>query len=189
MLSHGVNRGPGHAFGTAFAYLGSRLRSDDLVVTMEGDNTSRPELITAMLRRVEEGHDAVFASPYMYGGGILHTRASRVMLSHIANTLVKEFFGVHGLLTVSSFFRLYRGATLRQLQDRYGERIVERNGYESMIEIVMKMVYLQMSISELPMVLDSSLRAGRSKLNTRRTIVGYLSLAGRKREWQRRAVA
>ena len=58
-----------------------------------------------------------------------------------------------------------------------------------MIEIVMKMVYLQMSISELPMVLDSSLRAGRSKLNTRRTIVGYLSLAGRKREWQRRAVA
>jgi glycosyltransferase involved in cell wall biosynthesis len=189
VLTHGVNRGPGHAFGTAFAHLASRIRSDDLVVTMEGDNTSRPELITAMLRRVEEGHDAVFASPYMYGGGILHTRPTRVVLSHIANSLVKELFGVHGLLTVSSFFRLYRGATLRQLQDRYGERIVERNGYESMVEIVMKMVYLRMSISELPMVLDSSLRAGRSKLNTRRTIVGYLSLAGRKREWQRRAVA
>ena len=140
-----------------------------------------------MLRRSEEGHDAVFASPYMYGGGILHTRPSRVMLSHIANTLVKEFYGVHGLLTVSSFFRLYRGRCLFRLQECYGDRIVERNGYESMVEMVMKMTYLQMSISELPMVLDSTRRAGRSKLNTRRTIIGYLALFGHKREWQRRA--
>jgi glycosyltransferase involved in cell wall biosynthesis len=187
VLTHGTNRGPGHAFGTAFAYLASRIEPDDLVVTMEGDNTSRTELIANMLRRSEEGHDAVFASPYMYGGGILHTRASRVMLSHIANTFVKEFFGVHGLLTVSSFFRLYRGACVRRLQECYGERIIQRDGYESMVEVVMKMTYLQMSISELPMVLDSTRRAGRSKLNTRRTIIGYLALFGRKREWQRRA--
>ncbi len=187
VLVHDTNRGPGHAFGTAFEYLAPRIASDDLIVTMEGDNTSRTELIAAMLRRVEEGHDAVFASPYMYGGGILHTRASRVMLSHIANTFVKEFFGVHGLLTVSSFFRLYRGSCLRRLQECYGERIVQRDGYESMVEMVMKMTYLGMSISELPMVLDTTLRAGRSKLNTRRTIIGYLSLFGRKREWQQRA--
>ncbi len=187
VLTHDRNRGPGYAFGTAFAHLASRIGSDDLVVTMEGDNTSRTELIGAMLRRAEEGHDAVFASPYMYGGGILHTRATRVILSHIANTIVKEFFGVHGILTVSSFFRLYRGASLRRLQECYGDRIVERDGYESMIELVMKMMYLQMSISELPMVLDSTLRAGRSKLNTRRTILGYLSLFGRKHAWQHRA--
>ena len=187
VLTHKRNRGPGHAFGTAFSYLAPRMRSDDLVVTMEGDNTSRTELITRMLRRSEEGHDAVFASPYMYGGGILHTRASRVLLSHVANTIVKEFFGVHGLLTVSSFFRVYRGSCLLQLQSCYGERIVERDGFESMVEVVMKMTYLRMSISEMPMVLDSTLRAGNSKLNIRRTILGYLALFGRKREWQRRA--
>ena len=148
------------------------IRPDDVVVTMEGDNTSRTELIAAMLRRSEEGHDAVFASPYMYGGAILHTRATRVLLSHIANTFVKEFFGVHGLLTVSSFFRLYRGSSLQRLQSHYGERIIERAGFESMVEVVMKMMYLGMSISEMPMVLDTSRRAGVSKLNTRRTILG-----------------
>ena len=187
VLTHETNRGPGHAFGTAFAYLAPRIRPEDLVLTMEGDNTSRVELIGAMLRRAEEGHDAVFASPYMYGGGILHTGATRVMLSHIANAFVKEMLGVHGLLTVSSFFRLYRGASLIRLQECYGERIVERDGYESMIEVVMKMMYLQISISELPMVLDTSRRAGRSKMNTTRTAVGYLSLFGRKRAWQQRA--
>ena len=187
VLAHGTNRGPGHAFGTAFAHLSSLVGPDDLVVTMEGDNTSRTELIAAMLHRSEEGHDAVFASPYMYGGGILHTRATRVVLSHIANTFVKEFFGVHGLLTVSSFFRLYRASSLQRLQERYGERIIERAGFESMVEVVMKMTYLGMSISELPMVLDSSRRAGVSKLNTRRTILGYLALYGRKHAWQERA--
>jgi len=96
---------------------------------------------------------------------------------------------VHGILTVSSFFRVYRGATLRRLQECYGERIIERGGFESMIELVMKMTYLRMSISELPMVLDTTLRAGQSKLNTRRTALGYLSLFGRKRAWQRRAAS
>ena len=44
-----------------------------------------------MIRRIDDGHDVVFASPYMYGGGILHTHRTRVILSHIANSFVKEF--------------------------------------------------------------------------------------------------
>jgi glycosyltransferase involved in cell wall biosynthesis len=187
VLRHDVNHGPGAAFATAFAELASRLETHDFVLTMEGDNTSRTELIAAMLHRAGEGHDAVFASPYMYGGGILHTNALRVLVSHIANSLVKELLGVHGLLTVSSFFRLYRGDSVQRLQERYGPRILERSGFESMVELVMKMMYLGMSISELPMVLDSSRRAGRSKLNVRRTAIGYLALLRYKREWRRQA--
>ena len=45
------------------------------------------------------------------------------------------------------------------------------------------------AISELPMVLDSSRRAGRSKLSTSRTAIGYLSLFRYKRGWQSRAGA
>lgn len=187
VLTYGGNRGPGYAFGSAFAYLAGQIGPDDLVLTMEGDNTSRTELIAAMLRRIDEGHDTVFASPYMYGGGILHTRPTRVLVSHIANTIVKELFGVHGVLTVSSFFRLYRGASLLRLQACYGDQIVERDGFESMIELVMKMMYLKMSISEVPMVLDTTRRAGKSKMNTTRTAFGYFALFAYKREWEQRA--
>lgn len=187
VLRHDRNRGPGAAFATGFSHLASHIEPHDFVLTMEGDNTSRTELIAAMLRRAGEGHDAVFASPYMYGGAILHTNALRVLVSHIANTIVKELLGVHGLLTVSSFFRLYRGDAVQRLQQRYGARILVRSGFESMVELVMKMMYLEMSISELPMVLDSNRRAGRSKLNVRRTAIGYLALLRYKREWQRRA--
>lgn len=187
VLVHETNRGPGAAFATAFAHLAGRLRPQDFVLTMEGDNTSRTELIGAMLHRSREGHDAVFASPYMYGGGIVHTNAARVLVSHIANSIVKELLGVRGLLTVSSFFRLYRADAIQRLQERYGPRILERAGFESMVELVMKLIYLRMSISEVPMVLDSSRRAGRSKLNVRRTAIGYVALLRYKRTWQRQA--
>lgn len=187
VLTHERNRGPGYAFGTAFEHLAPRLQADDFVVTLEGDNTSRIDLIAQMLRRAEEGHDAVFASPYMYGGGILHTGAVRLVTSHVANSVVKELLGVHGLLTVSSFFRLYRGTTLQRLQSAYGDRVIERTGFESMVEVVMKMMYLQMTISEVPMVLDTSQRLGQSKLNVRRTTLGYFALFGHKSVWQAQA--
>lgn len=183
VLVHEVNRGPGSAFGTAFEHLAPRLRPDDQVVTLEGDNTSRHELLPLMLRRSEEGHDAVFASPYLYGGGIVHTHLLRILLSHIANTFVKEMLGIHGILTVSSFYRLYRGDCLQRLQRRYGDRILERSGFESMVEMTMKMIHMQMSISEVPMVLDTSLREGKSKLRPTRTALGYLALYKRKAEW------
>jgi dolichol-phosphate mannosyltransferase len=189
VLVHDRNRGPGYAFGTAFAALAERLAPDDLVLTMEGDNTSRAELLATMLVRSREGHDAVFASPYMYGGGIVKTRTSRVVLSHLANGFVKEVLGVRGLLTVSSFYRLYRGSALQRLQAHYGTRVVERPGFESMVEMVMKMSYLEMTISEVPMILDTSRRIGASKLRVRRTALGYLALARRRDAWRSAATA
>jgi len=184
VISHERNRGPGAAFATAFEHLAGSLGPDDFVLTLEGDNTSRHELVVRMLRRSGEGDDVVLASPYLYGGGVIHTTPFRVFVSHIANLLVKELLGVHGILTVSSFFRLYRGRILLRLQERHGPRILERNGFECMVEMVLKLVYAGATISEVPMVLDTSRRAGKSKLKFFRTARGYLALARARRRWR-----
>jgi dolichol-phosphate mannosyltransferase len=184
VLSHQVNMGPGHAFGTAFEYLASRLRERDWVVTIEGDNTSRHELLRQMLRRTEEGYEVILASPYMYGGGITKTSAWRVFLSHISNAFIKEALGIHGILTMSSFYRLYTGGVIKRLQAYYGPRIVERRGFESMIELLLKMIFLGVKISEVPMLLDTSRRVGKSKMKIMRTILGYLTIWKDRRRWQ-----
>jgi dolichol-phosphate mannosyltransferase len=184
LLAQPVNVGPGSAFGLAFEHLATRLTDADWVVTMEGDNTSRRELLKRMFRRAEEGDDVVLASPYLYGGGIVHTSAFRVFVSHIANAFVKEFLGVHGIMTVSSFFRLYRGPVILELQRYYGPRILERRGFESMIELLLKMMYLRTAISEVPMVLDTQLRAGKSKMKIARTVWGYVALVRRLGAWR-----
>lgn len=184
ILRHETNLGPGKAFSTGFSHLAPILHENDLVMTIEGDNTSRLELVKQMLHRLEEGFDVIFASPYMYGGQIVNTSTFRVFLSAIANLFVKESLGLHGLFTVSSFFRLYKSKTLKALQQYYGNGVVERAGFECMVEMAMKMVFAQTSISEVPMVLDTKARVGKSRMNIMRTIRGYLTLWFYKKKWQ-----
>lgn len=189
ILVHEVNRGPGRSFATAFAHLATRLHADDKVLTVEGDNTSRLSLVRQMLTRADEGFDCVLASPYLYGGGIVHTSAWRTFLSGIANLIVKDWLGVRGLVTVSSFFRLFRGGTILRLQQCYGPGVVERDGFESMVELVMKLANLRSAISEVAMVLDTSQRIGKSKMKVVRTSFGYLALILHKQRWARLAEA
>jgi dolichol-phosphate mannosyltransferase len=139
-----------------------------------------------MFHRASEGYDVVLASPYMYGGGITNTSSMRVFLSHIANAFVKEFLGIHGILTVSSFFRLYRAPALMKLQIAYGPAIIERRGFECMVELLMKMMYLRTTITEVPMLLDTNLRVGKTKMKITKTILGYLSLTPRMGYWKAR---
>ena len=182
-----TNQGPCRAFSTAFSHLAPLLRETDWVVTIEGDNTSRLELLQQMLTRAAEGFDVVLASPYLYGGGIANTTAYRVFLSHMANMFVKEGLGLHGIVTMSSFFRLYRGSAFRKLQATFGPGIVERTGFESMIELLLKIIYLRMSVSEIAMQLDTSRRAGKSKMRVARTALGYVTLWWEKGRWRQDA--
>lgn len=189
VLNHEKNMGPGYAFGTAFKYLGARLKPDDWIVTMEGDNTSRHELLQQMLIRTREGYDVVLASPYMYGGGIINTSPWRMFLSHIANAFIKEALGIHGILTMSSFYRLYHASVIIKLQSCYGARIIERKGFESMIELLLKMIYLEFKITEVPMLLDTSRRMGKSKMKILRTIFRYLTIWTDKNRWRKTIIS
>src|SRR5579872_2632032 len=187
VLKHQTNMGPGRAFATAFEYLSKRIVDDDWVATMEGDNTSRHELIEQMLVRSREGYDVMLASPYQYGGAIENTIGIRVILSHVANGFLKSFIGLHGFLTMSSFFRLHSAAVIRRLQDCYGPAIIERAGFEGIVEMLIKMALLHHRITELPMVLDTSRRIGKSKMKLLRTIRGYLTLALDRSRWAKQA--
>jgi dolichol-phosphate mannosyltransferase len=183
ILQHEKNIGPGAAFATGFTYLSKCMKEEDWVITMEGDNTSKYELIKQMLVRSNEGFDMVFASPYMYGGGFTKTSFLRKLLSSGANLVVKDLLGIQGILTASSFFRLYRAKALMKMQRVFGPGILERFGFESMVEMVMKIVMLRMTLSEVAMELDSSLRKGKSKMKFLRTIKGYLALWSYKKGW------
>jgi dolichol-phosphate mannosyltransferase len=190
ILRHEGNRGPGAAFATGFSHLAGEMAAGNWVITMEGDNTSRHELVKQMLGRAErEGFDVVLASPYMYGGGFTQTSFLRKLLSSGANLIVKDLLDIQGILTVSSFFRLYRASILVRMQHVFGPGIVERVGFESMVEMVMKMAMLEVRISEVAMLLDSSRRKGKSKMKVMRTIRGYLALWRYKRRWIERARA
>lgn len=184
VLSHQVTQGPGAAFATAFVHLSSCLGPDDLLITAEGDTTSRIDTLLTMVERLRrEEIDVVLASPHAYGGGFSDTSAFRVLVSHCASSFAQGLLGLHGIHTTSSFFRVHRGSAILALQKKYGNGIVECAGFEMMVEMLIKIVKQGLSLSEVAMRLDTSRRQGKSKMKLWKTTWGYLRLALRKHAW------
>ena len=180
VLAHGTNLGPGAAFRTGFLHVLGSAGPLDLVVTLEGDQTSDPRILPRMIRRLrEEEDDIVLASCYLYGGGIRGTNLHRVGLSHVANGLMKKALGLSGLATLSSFYRVYRVGALQAMHRRWGDAFITSRGFECMVEVLYRAAQLRLRISEVPMVLDGSRRVGRSKMRVLRTSLAYLRLAAK----------
>lgn len=179
VLRHKTNKGPGAAFRTGFMQLPQGLGKDDYVITMEGDGTSDISLITRMITRLEEGdreYELILASPYMYGGTFESLSFFRRVLSSAANELTRVILDLRGLWTLSSFYRLYRGSSLIRIRDVYGEKIIQSDGFEGVVELLWKMKLHGFHISEIPSIVSQSGRLGKSKMRILRTIRGYFRL-------------
>jgi dolichol-phosphate mannosyltransferase len=180
VVSHPRNLGPGAAFRSGFLHVLKDADPLDVVVTLEGDRTSDESVLPRLLHRVwEEGDDIALASCYLYGGGIAGTDLHRVALSHVANGLMKKALGLSGLATLSSFYRVYQVSALRRMRERWGEGFITSLGFECMVEVLYRAARLGLRVSEVPMLLDGSRRAGKSKMRILRTSIAYLRLAAR----------
>ena len=180
VVRHDRNKGPGAAFRTGFLHVLETADPLDLVVTLEGDQTSDASVLPRLIHRVwAEGDHIALASCYLYGGGIKGTSLHRVGLSHVANGLMKKALGLSGLATLSSFYRVYQASALMALRQHYGDDFITTRGFECMVEILYRAARLGLRISEVPMVLDGSRRVGKSKMKVGRTSVAYLGLAFR----------
>jgi dolichol-phosphate mannosyltransferase len=187
ILRHKQNLGPGAAFATAFTHLRHLMKPGDWVVTMEADNTSSLRTLQQMLVRRKEGYECVLASPYAYGGGFVQTSFFRIVLSHIGNIMVKILFKLRGINTFSSFFRLYSSDLMNKLYHRFGPTIVESTGFESMVELLYKIVLVEATISEVEMKVDWSQREGKSKMRIINTALGYLRVFFNRNLWKNSA--
>lgn len=176
---HAVNLGVGQGFRTGFAGALSLLSDDDVLVTIEADNTSDLNILPDMLRQLEGGSDVSLASCYAPGGGVRGTTFIRVVLSKVANGIIRVFCGVSEVHTYSSFYRAYRAGALRRVMEHYGDRFIEEPGFVCMVEVLVKLHRRDLRISEVPMVLDGGQRKGASKMKILRTIRGYARFAWR----------
>lgn len=183
ILRHDSALGPGSSFAEGFRYLTGRVGERDIVFCLEGDGTSDLTIVPRMLAQIELGDDLVLASVYAYGGAIIDAPPWRRVLSHGANGFGKAALGLSGLHTVTSFYRALSSGGFDRLQATYGSGIMELSGFECMVEMTMKATLLNLRISEVPTVLDTSSRDGRSRMRVTRTLRGYVQAYRRQRAW------
>ena len=173
VLGDGINRGPGAAFNVGFEWVIQDSKNDsDRVVTIEADCTSDLEILPVMLALNQLKFDLVLASVYAQGGGFDSTGFIRKFISSVANLLYRFVFDIK-VQTISSFYRVYSVTLLKKIKSKYGN-LIEENGFICMLEILTKAIHCEAKIIEVPMVLKSTKRLGKSKMKIVKTTMDYL---------------
>lgn len=175
ICSYHPNKGVGEAFRRGFEKALEIGKDTDIVVTKEADNTSDPGILRQLILKIEDGYDLALASCYAKEGKVLGTTFYRKFLSECANMLLKIFVPIKGIHTYSSFYRAYRLGSLRQLSASYKGNLITSNGFECMVELLIKFGKdKRFKITEVPMILQGSGRIGKSKMRVMRTTIGFL---------------
>ncbi len=173
VISKLENKGPGDSFNKGFEWILNHSKSDkDKVVTLEADNTSDLNILPTMVMLGERGFDFVLASVYAQGGGFGKTSFFRKFLSFGANFMFRFMYDVK-VLTLSSFYRAYSIRSIKKIKTQYST-IINEAGFVCMLEILLKGIKTDATVIEVPMMLKSENRKGKSKMKVYRTMKAYI---------------
>ncbi len=173
---HDVNQGLGATIRDGLL-MASKIASDnDVIVTMDADETHTPGLILRMVRMIREGHDVVIASRYQPGSRVYGVSLPRRLASFSASWLFRVLFPIRGVRDFTCGYRAYRGAVLNTALSRYGDQFLDADGFQCMVDILLKLRKLPVIFGEVPMVLRYDLKESLSKMRVGRTIRQTLAL-------------
>jgi dolichol-phosphate mannosyltransferase len=181
LVPHGVNRGLGEAIKTGLRAALDAAGPDDIIVTMDSDDTHLPGLIPRMALLIEEGNDVVIASRYQRGARMVGIPWYRQALSGGLSMLFQLAYPIPGARDYSCGYRAYRPALLRAAFERWGDQFVSERGFACMVDILMKLHMLGAIVTEAPMVLRYDRKPGATKMPVRKTIVQTFALLLRRR--------
>jgi dolichol-phosphate mannosyltransferase len=181
VISHGRNRGLNEALRTGLLAALEQVGDDDIVVTMDADDTHAPGLISRMTMLIEEGNDVVVASRYAPGGRVMGVPLTRRVLGRGASLLFRAVYPVRGVRDYTCGYRAYRAGLLKAAFARWGGEFLGQPGFSCMVDILLKLSRLGAVVAEAPLILRYDRKPGKSKMDVRRTMVQTLSLLARRR--------
>lgn len=176
-INHPCNQGLAQGMRTIIDYGIINLESDDILVVLDADNTHNPNIIPSMAEKIiSENLDIVIASRFAKGGQEIGLSFYRKFLSRGAGVFAKIIFNVKNVKDYSCGFRAYKVEFLKKMKDYYKEDLIEAEGFECMIELIVKAGLLGARIGEYPLILEYNLKETPSKMKAVKTIMGYFRL-------------
>jgi dolichol-phosphate mannosyltransferase len=181
IVEHKTNLGLGATIRDGLAAAVERAKDRDIIVTMDADDTHGPGLILRMVRMISEGHDVVIASRFREGSRSIGVPAYRMALSHAASWMFRIAFPIRGVKDFTCGYRAYRAGVVRDALRRYGEDFLDQDGFQCMVDILLKLRRMRLIFGEVPFILRYDYKEGGSKMDVVRTVKSTLGLM-----WKRR---
>jgi len=177
LIDHEKNRGLGEAVKTILNHVTGCFDDEDILVTLDADNTHTPGIIPDMVEKLEtEKLDVVIASRFTKGGREIGLSPMRKLYSRGAVLFFKMFFPIKGVNDYSCGFRAYRVGYLKKAAQAYNGHLVTTSGFDCMAEIMARFARIGVRAGEYPLVLRYNLKQGASKMKVAKTIWGYFGL-------------
>jgi dolichol-phosphate mannosyltransferase len=181
LVVHAVNRGLGETIRDALRRACELASPDDIIVTMDADNTHSPALIPQMAALIGSGKDVVIASRYRKGSRVVGLSPYRHLMSYGARALFQVIFPIAGVRDYTCGFRAYRASVLQKAFARFGDSLVTERSFACMAEILLRLAKIRLQMAEVPMVLRYDRKEGASKMKVGATVLKTLQVMARAR--------
>lgn len=180
IIDHPQNRGLGGAIISGFKgalALAQENPGETIVVCMDADNTHSPHYIPQMADKVwNGGEDIVIASRFREGSKEVGVPLFRRILSRGARALFQVFLRLPDVRDYTCGYRAYRASLLNAAFEKYGEKLITRQGFACTDEVLVKLSTLTRRVTEIPFVLRYDKKRNQSKLPLLRTIYETLKM-------------
>jgi dolichol-phosphate mannosyltransferase len=173
---HEQNQGLGATLRDGLRQAVAGASDRDIIITMDADESHRPGLMIRMIGMIREGYDVVIASRYQPGSRIYGLSLHRRVISRLASLLMQLVFPTPGVTDFTCGYRAYRAGALKQAYAEYGDALVDQDGFQCMVDVLLKLRRLPIIFGEVPMLLRYDLKRGKSQMRIWRTTVKTLRL-------------
>lgn len=181
ILRHQSNQGLGTTIGDGLRMASEIASDDDVVVTMDSDETHSPDLIGQMARLIRDGRDVVIASRYQPGARVVGVSLLRRILSFGASVLFRLAFPTRGVRDFTCGYRAYRGSVLHRAIAIFGDSFAATTGFECMVDLLLTLRTMHVRFGEVPIILRYDLKRDASKMQILKTIRRSLAVLLRHR--------
>jgi dolichol-phosphate mannosyltransferase len=181
VIRHEVNQGLGATIRDGLVTAMRPAADHDIIITMDADDTHSPGLILRMVEMVREGFDVVIASRYQSGSRVIGVPFHRRVLSRAASLLFQCVLPIKGVKDYTCGYRAYRADVVKRVLAEYGDEFLMRDGFECMVDLLLKLGRMGAIIGEAPFILRYDCKEGQTKMKLSRTIRKSLLLLVKRR--------
>lgn len=179
VVTHTTNHGLGTAIRDGIRAACIMAHQNDIIVTLDGDESHNPGLIPRMVARIREGHDIVIASRYQPGSRVCGLSLKRRLISRLSSYLMQLVAPIEGVSDYTCGYRAYRASIL--MRAAYDERdgLITEEGFQCMIEILLKLRKQPYIFGEVPMILRYDRKLSQTKMKVTQTMIATLKVVWR----------
>ena len=163
-------RGLGRAYKKIFLHLLLNCNDDDLIISLDADNTHNTSQIQSMMEYFEKNSlDFLIASRFFEKSLISSFPLHRKLISKLTSLILQKLFAVkninqQNILDYTSGYRIYKGKILKEIYKKYNDNFILEPEFTYTCELLIKISRLAFRIDEIPILYNYKNKIGASKM-------------------------